>query len=110
MAALTGWKGGQALLDWAQTHPLRAIGLLLVLEALLPVPLQPTAWVLRGAIRVYQATLSPILPTQCKFTPTCSEYGLQCIRKYGTLRGGLLTTWRLIRCSPLTHGGYDPVP
>jgi hypothetical protein len=110
MASLTGWKGGQAMLDWAHAHPLRAIGLLLVLEALLPVPLQPTAWVLRGAIRVYQATLGPILPTQCKFTPTCSEYGLMCIRKYGTLRGGLLTTWRLLRCSPLTHGGYDPVP
>jgi len=54
--------------------------------------------------------LSKNLPTQCKFHPTCSHYGLGCVRKYGTLRGGLLTTWRLLRCSPLTHGGEDPIP
>jgi hypothetical protein len=110
MVAFTGWKWGQEILEWIQGHPWRALGLYLALEALLPVPLQPSAWVLRGAIRTYQALLSPIIPTQCKFTPTCSEYGLGCVRKYGTLRGSLLTTWRLIRCSPLTHGGYDPVP
>lgn len=107
---LAGWRGGQGLLDWIQGHPLRALGLFLALEALLPVPLQPSAWVLRGAIRVYRAVLSPLVPTQCKFTPTCSEYGLVCVRNYGTLRGGLLITWRLIRCSPLTRGGHDPVP
>ncbi len=95
---------------WVYAHPLLAGGLFLVLEAFLPVPLQPTAWVLRGAIRAYQATLSPVLPTQCKFTPTCSHYGLGCIQRYGTLRGGLLTTWRLVRCSPFTNGGEDPVP
>ena len=97
-------------MDWALTNPLRALVILLFLEALLPVPVQPTAWALRGAIRVYQAVLSPILPSQCKFTPTCSQYGLMSVRKYGTLRGSLLITWRLIRCSPLTHGGHDPVP
>ena len=95
---------------WALANPVRAAAILLLLEALLPVPLQPSAWVLRGAIRTYQALLSPALPTQCKFQPTCSQYGLEAVRKYGTLRGGLLTTWRLIRCSPLTHGGIDPVP
>jgi hypothetical protein len=91
-------------------HPLAALAIFLGAEALLPVNFQISAWVLRGAIRVYQVTLSPVLPTQCKFRPTCSEYGLGCIRKYGTLRGGLLTTWRLVRCSPLTNGGDDPVP
>jgi putative membrane protein insertion efficiency factor len=96
--------------DAALAHPLLAVGSFLVLEALLPVRFQPTAWVARGAIRAYQATLSPALPTQCKFVPTCSHYGLACIQRYGTLRGGLLTTWRLVRCSPLTHGGLDPVP
>lgn len=96
--------------DWLLAHPLLALGLFLVLEALLPVRFQPTAWFSRGAIRLYQMTLSSHLPTQCKFTPTCSHYGLACIQKYGTLRGGLLTTWRLIRCSPLTSGGIDPVP
>jgi uncharacterized protein len=95
---------------WVLAHPYLAAGIFLLVEALLPVPLQPTAWVARGAIRVYQMTLSPILGTQCKFKPSCSHYGLGCIRKYGTLRGGLLTTWRLIRCSPLTNGGEDPVP
>lgn len=96
--------------DWLLSHPLVAIGLFLVLEAFLPVRFQPTAWVCRGLIRAYQAALSTHLPTQCKFTPTCSHYGLGCIQRYGTLRGGLLTTWRLLRCSPLTTGGTDPVP
>jgi putative membrane protein insertion efficiency factor len=95
---------------WFWGHPFLAIGLFLVFEALLPVRFQPTAWACRGAIRTYQATLSSHLPTQCKFTPTCSHYGLGCIQKFGTLRGGLLTTWRLIRCSPLTAGGLDPIP
>ncbi len=95
---------------WVLTHPLLALGIFLLPEALLPVHLQPTAWALRGAIRVYQMTLSPILGNQCKFQPTCSHYGLGCLQKYGTLRGGLLTTWRIIRCSPFTHGGEDPVP
>ena len=98
------------MIGWLIGHPFLAFSLYLLLEALLPVWLQPTAWVLRGSIRVYQLTLSSHLPTQCKFTPPCSHYGLEAIRKYGTLRGGLLTTWRLIRCSPLTHGGVDPVP
>ena len=70
----------------------------------------PLPRVRRGLIRAYQAALSTHLPTQCKFTPTCSHYGLGCIQRYGTLRGGLLTTWRLLRCSPLTTGGTDPVP
>lgn len=95
---------------WLLAHPFLTLALALGLEALLPVRFQPTAWACRGAIRVYQLTLSSHLPTQCKFTPTCSHYGLGCIQKYGTLRGGLLTTWRLLRCSPFTRGGIDPVP
>ena len=91
-------------------HPLAALACYLLLEALLPVRFQPSAWAARGAIRLYQATLSPALPTQCKFVPTCSHYGLGCIQRHGTLRGSLLTTWRLLRCSPLTRGGLDPVP
>lgn len=95
---------------WVFAHPLVAAGVFLLAEALLPVRFQPTAWFLRGAIRAYQVTLSPALPSQCKFHPTCSHYGLECIRRYGTLRGGLLTTWRILRCSPFTQGGEDPVP
>lgn len=98
------------VIETALAHPLLALGLFLLLEALLPVHLQPTAWIARGAIRVYQATLGPALPTQCRFIPTCSQYGLASIQRYGTLRGGLLTTWRLLRCNPFTRGGHDPVP
>ena len=103
-------KGEPRVIDALLAHPLLVLAGYLVLEAFLPVPCQPTAWAARGAIRVYQATLGPALPSQCKFTPTCSHYGLGCIQKYGTLRGGLLTSWRLLRCSPFTHGGHDPVP
>lgn len=103
-------RGKPSPVSWMWTHPLLALGAFLVLEAFLPVRFQPTAWLCQGAIRVYQLTLSPILGAQCKFTPTCSHYGMGCIRKYGTLRGGLLTTWRILRCSPFTHGGDDPVP
>ncbi|WP_005036645.1 membrane protein insertion efficiency factor YidD [Holophaga foetida] len=87
-----------------------ALGIYLVIEAFLPVRYQPSAWILRGAIRVYQFTLSPALPTQCKYHPTCSHYGLEAIRRYGTLRGGILTTWRVLRCNPFSKGGEDPVP
>ena len=101
---------GGRMLQLLQAYPFAVIAGYLVLEALLPVRFQPTAWACRGAIRVYQFTLSSHLPTQCKYTPTCSHYGLGCMRKFGTLRGGILTTWRLIRCSPLTQGGEDPIP
>lgn len=96
--------------SWAMNHPFLTLFIYLCVEALLPVRFQPSAWVCRGLIRAYQITLSAHVPTQCLFTPTCSHYGLGCVRRYGTLRGGILTTWRLLRCSPLTKGGYDPVP
>jgi hypothetical protein len=98
------------MLGLALAHPFLALVACLLLEALLPVYLQPSAWAARGAIRLYQASLGPALPGQCKFVPTCSHYGLGCIQRYGTLRGGLLTAWRLLRCSPMSHGGLDPVP
>ena len=46
----------------------------------------------------------------CKYIPTCAEYGLQAIEKYGAFKGGLLTVWRILRCNPFSKGGYDPVP
>ena len=95
---------------WLFAHPFLVGAVYLGLEALLPVRFQPTAWACRGAIRLYQMALSNHVPTQCKFTPTCSHYGLEAMRDHGTVRGGLLITWRLIRCSPLTRGGVDPVP
>jgi uncharacterized protein len=95
---------------WILQHPALSLLVYLCVEALLPVRFQPSSWFCRGAIRVYQIALSSHVPSQCKFTPTCSHYGLGCVRRYGTLRGGILTTWRLLRCSPFTRGGHDPIP
>ncbi len=60
-------------------------------------------------IRLYQRVISPALPRRCKYHPTCSDYAVQSIRRYGILRGGVLAGWRLLRCNPFSHGGYDPV-
>ena len=60
-------------------------------------------------IRAYRVVLSPLLPPACRFTPTCSEYALQAIEKYGALRGVYLAARRLLRCHPFHSGGYDPV-
>lgn len=51
-----------------------------------------------------------MLPPSCRYTPTCSDYGIQAIKKYGALKGGWLTVKRLSRCHPLSGSGYDPVP
>ena len=61
-------------------------------------------------IRFYQKYLSPLKSTRCPCIPTCSQYGLEAIEKYGALKGGLLALWRIIRCNPFSHGGFDPVP
>jgi uncharacterized protein len=60
-------------------------------------------------IRLYQRFVSPALPRRCKYEPTCSAYALDAVRKHGPLRGFLLATWRVLRCNPFSHGGYDPV-
>ena len=63
-----------------------------------------------GFIRLYQLTLRPALGKQCRFVPTCSDYGLEAYRLHGPIRGTRLTAWRLFRCQPFCKGGYDPVP
>ena len=63
-----------------------------------------------AAIRFYRKGISPLKPPVCRFTPTCSAYGLEAVEKYGALRGGWLLTKRLARCQPFSKGGYDPVP
>ncbi len=60
-------------------------------------------------IRLYQRVISPALPRRCKYHPSCSAYALQAIRTYGILRGVVLAAWRLLRCNPWSHGGFDPV-
>lgn len=64
---------------------------------------------LLAPIAAYQRWISPLLPRRCRYEPTCSEYATQSIRRFG-LRGILLATWRLLRCNPFSHGGFDPVP
>ncbi len=61
-------------------------------------------------IRLYQYSLSPILGASCRYTPTCSQYGLEAIRKYGPFKGGWLTLKRIGRCNPWGGHGHDPVP
>lgn len=60
-------------------------------------------------IRLYQRVVSPALPRRCKYEPTCSRYAVQAIGRYGILRGLVLAGWRLLRCNPWSHGGFDPV-
>jgi putative membrane protein insertion efficiency factor len=58
-------------------------------------------------IRAYQRVLSPALPQRCKYYPSCSEYAVGAVRRYGILRGLVLAGWRLLRCNPLSNGGVD---
>lgn len=61
-----------------------------------------------GLIRLYQAAISPYLGGSCRFDPTCSEYAVQALRKYGVIKGSILSIWRILRCNPWGGHGYDP--
>ncbi|MCX6235244.1 MAG: membrane protein insertion efficiency factor YidD [Bacteroidetes bacterium] len=61
-------------------------------------------------IRLYQVTISPFFPPSCRYTPTCSAYGIEAIKKHGPFRGGWLTLKRVLSCHPWGGSGYDPVP
>ena len=63
-----------------------------------------------GIIRFYQMAISPHLPASCRYTPTCSQYGLEAIKKYGPFKGGWLALKRILSCHPWGGSGYDPVP
>ena len=60
-------------------------------------------------IRAYQRWISPSRPRRCRYEPTCSAYAVESIERFGLLRGFLLASWRLLRCNPFSHGGFDPV-
>jgi putative membrane protein insertion efficiency factor len=60
-------------------------------------------------ITLYQRVISPAIPARCRYAPTCSSYAAQAVREFGILRGLVLAGWRLLRCNPLSKGGYDPV-
>ena len=61
-------------------------------------------------IRFYRAFISPLTPPSCRFTPTCSQYAIESLRKHGPFRGLALAVWRILRCNPWGGSGYDPVP
>jgi uncharacterized protein len=63
--------------------------------------------ILIGPIRLYQRTISRALPARCKYHPSCSQYAVDAVRRYGLLRGVVLAGWRLLRCNPWSHGGVD---
>jgi uncharacterized protein len=62
-----------------------------------------------GAIGVYRRFVSPMLPSSCRYWPTCSEYTVHAVQKYGVVKGGLMGAWRVLRCNPWSRGGIDPV-
>lgn len=68
------------------------------------------AKILIALIHFYRVAISPLLGPRCRFTPTCSQYGLEAIKAHGALKGGWLTLKRVLKCHPLSAGGYDPVP
>ena len=59
-------------------------------------------------VRFYRRFVSPALPPRCRYHPSCSAYAVQAVERYGILRGLVLATWRVLRCNPFSHGGYDP--
>ena len=61
-------------------------------------------------IRGYQRHLSPALGTNCKYSPTCSQYAIEAIERFGVCKGSCLALWRILRCNPFSRGGFDPVP
>ncbi|MGL5949098.1 MAG: membrane protein insertion efficiency factor YidD [Aeromonas sp.] len=69
----------------------------------------PLQWIAIKLIRAYQLILSPLLGPRCRFTPTCSQYAIEAIRLCGLPKGVWLASRRLLRCHPLSEGGYDPV-
>lgn len=61
-------------------------------------------------IAAYQRWISPSMPRRCRYEPSCSSYAAESIQRFGALRGALLGAWRVLRCNPFSHGGFDPVP
>ena len=69
-----------------------------------------SARALIAVVRIYQGFVSPLLPSACKFYPSCSHYGIEAIEMWGARRGAWLAMRRVLRCRPFSPGGYDPVP
>ncbi|MBE8715464.1 membrane protein insertion efficiency factor YidD [Sphingobacterium hungaricum] len=72
--------------------------------------INPLRWIFVVIIRIYQIFISPLLGANCRYTPTCSQYGKEAILKYGPFKGGWLTIKRILSCNPWGGHGHDPVP
>ena len=66
--------------------------------------------ILIAIIRKYKKYISPVKFTKCPYCPSCSDYALEAVSRYGALKGGMMSAWRIIRCNPFSKGGFDPVP
>ena len=64
---------------------------------------------LLGLLRLYKRWISPAFPPSCRYVPTCSEYAMEAVERHGAVRGGVMASWRLLRCHPLAKGGLDAV-
>jgi hypothetical protein len=84
------------------TGPVRSRGVSLVVRGV--------RWCAIACVRTYQLFLSPLLPSSCRYIPTCSAYAVEAIERHGVVRGGWLAAKRIARCHPLRPGGHDPVP
>ncbi|ADP10828.1 conserved hypothetical protein [Erwinia sp. Ejp617] len=73
-------------------------------------PLSPGSRLLIALIRVYQRVISPLLGPHCRFHPSCSQYGIEALRRFGMIKGSWLAMKRLLKCHPFNPGGDDPVP
>ncbi len=68
------------------------------------------SYIFVGIIKIYQNMISPLFPSRCRYRPTCSEYGVQAIKKHGAFKGGVFTIKRILTCHPWGGDGYDPIP
>ena len=67
-------------------------------------------WVITGVLRIWHYVFAPWFGVRCRFEPTCSEYSVEAFKRFGVIKGGILTLYRVVRCHPLCEGGSDPVP
>ncbi len=80
------------------------------MKSLIKLTIEVIKKILIFLIRLYQLILSPWLPKSCKYYPSCSQYGIEAVSRHGIFKGLYLTGYRILRCNPLSKGGYDPVP
>lgn len=81
-----------------------------MMRRILEIPIKILTAVMVAAVKFYRACISPLFPPVCRFTPTCSEYAIEALRKHGPAKGLWLAVKRICRCHPWGGSGYDPVP